>query len=495
MSQKSIFFTTLFSNTYGVPPDVLHRLPGSGSSRVYYKMEYGDVIVLGAYNEDVTENAAFFSFSEHFFACGLPVPKIIAVHSDRDAYLLEYLGDMTLYDFLSANRNGKTFSPQTVDYYRKVVAWLPKFQVEAGKGIDYTVCYPRVAFDEQSIQWDLNYFKYYFVKLSGVAFNEQRLENDFKTLTAFLLEAPGNYFLYRDFQSRNVMVRGDDVYFIDYQGGRKGALQYDIASLLWDAKADMPHETRNELLDLYLDELSKIIPVNSVEFKKYYHAFVLVRILQALGTYGYRGFYERKSHFLQSIPYALQNLRWLFDNVTFPVAIAELINVLKTTISHPPQKTSSFSFPLMGKMPEAKGAGGLGGLTVSIHSFSYRKGILHDTTGNGGGHVFDCRILPNPGQEPQYQNLTGRDKEVKTYLDNLPETETFFNHVEGIVNQSVERYIWRGFSNLMVSFGCTGGQHRSVYCAERMVASLREQFPDVRVLVCHHVVGEFEDSR
>ena len=469
----------LFSATYGNVPDMLHRLPDSGSSRVYYRMESGDVVVLGAYNEDVTENAAFFSFSEHFSSCGLPVPKIIAVHPDKDAYLLEYLGETTLYDFLSANRNGKMFSPQTVDYYWKVVAWLPKFQVEAGKGIDYTVCYPRMAFDEQSIQWDLNYFKYYFAKLSGVAFNEQRLENDFKTLTAFLLEAPGDYFLYRDFQSRNVMVRGDDVYFIDYQGGRKGALQYDIASLLWDAKADMPHETRNELLEFYLDELSEIIPVNRAEFKKYYHAFVLVRILQALGAYGYRGFHERKSHFLQSIPYALQNLRWLFDNVTFPVEIEELTNILKAMITHPP---SSFQEDLEG-------------LSVSIHSFSYRKGIPPDSTGNGGGHVFDCRILPNPGQEPQYQNLTGRDEAVKTFLDNLPETETFFNHVEGIVNQSVARYLRRGFSNLMISFGCTGGQHRSVYCAERMAASLQKEFPDVRVLVCHHVVGAFGDSR
>jgi len=386
-----------------------------------------------------------------------------------------------------------------------------------------------MAFDEQSIQWDLNYFKYYFAKLSGVAFNEQRLENDFKTLTAFLLEAPGDYFLYRDFQSRNVMVRGDDVYFIDYQGGRKGALQYDIASLLWDAKADIPHETRNELLEFYLDELSKIIPVNRAEFKKYYHAFVLVRILQALGSYGYRGFYERKSHFLQSIPYALQNLQWLFDNVTFPVEIEELTNILKTTISHLSSSLreeegvkSSVSrhcerseaiqnfiagqarndnWIASGYRPRNDGTVHLSpnlddgeGLTVSIHSFSYRKGIPPDSTGNGGGHVFDCRILPNPGQEPQYQNLTGRDEAVKTFLDNLPETETFFNHVKGIVNQSVERYLRRGFSNLMVSFGCTGGQHRSVYCAERMAASLRKEFPDVRVLVCHHVVGEFGDS-
>jgi len=259
-------------------------------------------------------------------------------------------------------------------------------------------------------------------------------------------------------------------------------LQYDIASLLWDAKADMPHETRNELLEFYLDELSKTIPVNRAEFKKYYYAFVLVRILQALGAYGYRGFYERKSHFLQSIPYALQNLRWLFDNVAFPVEIEELTNVLRIASGYRPRNDGTVH--LSPNLDDGEG------LTVSIHSFSYRKGIPPDSTGNGGGHVFDCRILPNPGQEPQYQNLTGRDEAVKTFLDNLPETETFFNHVKGIVNQSVARYLRRGFNNLMVSFGCTGGQHRSVYCAERMAASLREQFPDVHVIVCHHVVTE-----
>jgi len=462
----------LFSDIYGGSPDTLHCLPSSGSSRVYYILKQGETTVLGAYNQDVTENMAFFSFSEHFSACGLPVPKIIAINPEKDAYLLEYLGDTTLYDFLSAHRADKSFSPQTVDYYRKVVAWLPKFQVEAGRGIDYTVCYPRMAFDEQSIQWDLNYFKYYFVKLSGVAFNEQRLEDDFKTLTAFLLEAPSDYFLYRDFQSRNVMVQGDDVYFIDYQGGRKGALQYDIASLLWDAKADMPHETRNELLELYLNELSKIIAINRADFKNYYHAFVLVRILQALGAYGYRGFYERKAHFLQSIPYALQNLRWLFDNVTFPVEIKELTSVLRAMIDA--VAIQEFATQQHQQM------------TVSVHSFSYRRNIPHDFTGNGGGYVFDCRALPNPGQEQQYQDLTGCDEAVERYLDNAPEVEKFLTHAQAIVKQSVVRYVSRDFKSLMVSFGCTGGRHRSVYCAERTAAFLRKHFPDVRVTVYHH---------
>jgi RNase adaptor protein for sRNA GlmZ degradation len=236
----------------------------------------------------------------------------------------------------------------------------------------------------------------------------------------------------------------------------------------------MPQETRNELLELYLDELSKTIAINKAEFKKYYYAFVLIRILQALGSYGYRGFYERKPHFLQSIPYALQNLRWLFDNVTFPVEIKELINVLTAMIDSADLKeiATQSDHQLT--------------LTVSIHSFSYRKGMPHDFTGNGGGHVFDCRILSNPGKEPKYQNLTGCDNEIETYLNNLPETEMFFNHIKGIVSQSVSRYMERGFNNLMVSFGCTGGQHRSVYCAEHIAAFLRKQFPNIRVLIYHH---------
>ena len=465
--------TKLFVNYFGIAPDSISRLPGSGSSRVYYKMKKGDLVVLGAYNKDTLENEAFFSFSEHFSSCRLPVPKVIAFNTEKDAYLLEHLGDTTLYDYLSINRTGKTLFPQTVDYYRKVVEWLPKFQVVAGKSLDYSVCYPRAAFDEQSIQWDLNYFKYYFAKLSGAVFDEQRLENDFKTLTAFLLEAPADYFLYRDFQSRNVMVQSENVFFIDYQGGRKGALQYDIASLLWDAKADMPQETRNDLLEFYLDELSKIITIDRAKFKKYYYAFVLIRILQALGAYGYRGFYERKTHFLQSIPYALRNLHWLFDNVQFPFKIYELAKVLRYIIDFADFKGIAV------RSNDDK-------LKVSVHSFSYRKGIPHDFTGNGGGHVFDCRMLPNPGKELQFQNLTGCDREVETYLSNLPEAEMFLNNVKGIVNQSVARYIDRKFTDLMISFGCTGGQHRSVYCADRISTFLQKQFPEISVQVNHH---------
>lgn len=462
----------LFSDLYGDKPESMQLLPGSGSHRIYYKMTLKDIVALGSYNQDIPENRAFFYFTEHFKKYDLPVPSIYAIHNDEDAYLQEYLGEITLYDYLTKHRSGATFSDDIVNYYKKVLEWLPIFQTGASKDIDYSMAYPRHAFDEQSMQWDLNYFKYYFIKLSGILFDEQRLEYDFQTLIKCLHEVPSDYFLYRDFQSRNIMIKDGKIYFIDYQGGRKGALQYDIASLLWDAKADIPRETQFSLLEYYLKQLSELIPVDKEQFKKYYYVFVLARILQALGTYGYRGFYENKPHFLQSIPFALDNLKWLFDNTTFPIEIPELSAVLKRMIG------SSF---LRALSTPAKS-----NLTVTIHSFSYHKGIPYDPTGNGGGHVFDCRIVPNPGRKSQFKELTGRDKEVKDFLDNNSEVEAFFQNIKGIVLQSVENYLDRRFTNLMLSFGCTGGQHRSVYFSERTAQFLRENYPKLKITLFHN---------
>src|ERR1019366_599468 len=202
--------------------------------------------------------------------------------------------------------------------YRKVVEVLPRFQVEARHDINYKVCYPRTSFDRQSIAWDLNYFKYYFLRLAGIPFNEQALEDDFSRLTKFLLGADRNYFLYRDFQSRNVMWRDGHPYFLDYQGGRRGALQYDIASLLYDGKADLPPELRQQLLNHYLDTLAGFIKLDRSEFMQHYHAYVYVRIMQALGAYGFRGFYERKAHFLESVPYALKTCAGCFITSSSP---------------------------------------------------------------------------------------------------------------------------------------------------------------------------------
>jgi aminoglycoside/choline kinase family phosphotransferase len=404
------------------------------------------------------ENVAFLEFSRHFRRRGLPVPEIYAEDMNQGAYLEEDLGDTTLFEFLVANRTGAAIAPPAIEAYRKVIAVLPRFQVEAGRDLNYKVCYPRDRFDRQSISWDLNYFKYYFLRLAGIPFNEQALENDFTRLAKFLLAAKSDYFLYRDFQSRNVMLPGGQPYFLDYQGGRKGALQYDIVSLLYDGKADLPPELRQELLDHYLDCLGNYIDLNRDAFMEHYYAYVYVRILQAMGTYGFRGFYERKTHFLQSVPYALKNLRWLAHNVKLPIALPALLEALQGMLA---------SEKLQGLASSAEG------LKVRIFSFSFHREMPVDDSGNGGGYIFDARCIPNPGREEQFRALTGKDAAVIDYLNQQDSVHQYLANVQSLVDSSLSSYQSRGFKNLMVSFGCTGGQHRSVYLAEQLARHLR----------------------
>jgi len=335
--------------------------------------------------------------------------------------------------------------------------------------LNYKVCYPRGRFDRQSIAWDLNYFKYYFLRLAGIPFNEQALEDDFDRLTEFLLSADQEYFLYRDFQSRNVMLREGNPFFLDYQGGRKGALQYDVASLLYDAKADLPPELRQQLLDHYLDQLAAFIRGDRDAFMRHYYAYVYVRIMQALGAYGFRGFYERKAHFLQSVPYALKNLRWLLHHVQLPIALPTLIGAFHSMLA---------SEKLQGLASEADN------LAVRVFSFSFHRGLPKDETGNGGGFIFDGRSLPNPGREERFKSLTGKDAPVIDYLNQQESVHQFLASVMSLVDASVSSYQRRGFKNLMVSFGCTGGQHRSVYLAEQLAKHLRGR-NGVEVVVQH----------
>jgi aminoglycoside/choline kinase family phosphotransferase len=388
----------------------------------------------------------------------LPVPEIYGENLDHGAYLEEDLGDTSLFEFLSKHRAGEQIAVPVVEAYRKVIATLPRFQVEAGRDLNYKVCYPRGSFDRQSISWDLNYFKYYFLRLAGIPFSEQALEDDFSRLTKFLLSAGRDYFLYRDFQSRNIMLRDGQPYFLDYQGGRKGALQYDVASLLYDAKADLPPELRQKLLDHYLDTLGHYVDVKREAFLQHYYAYVYIRIMQALGAYGFRGFYERKAHFLQSVPYALKNLRWLLHNVTLPVALPTLMDAFHSMLA---------SEKLQGLASDADN------LVVRITSFSFHRGLPKDESGNGGGFIFDGRSLPNPGREERFKMLTGRDAPVIDYLNQQESVHQFLASVMSLVDASVSNYQHRGFKNLMVSFGCTGGQHRSVYLAEQVAKRLR----------------------
>ena len=318
----------LFEQHFHTPVLRLQPLQGQlgGSGRKIIRL-FGDKFsAIGILYDVREENAAFLEFSRHFLKHGLPVPEIYAQDLDHGAYLEQDLGDTTLFEFLSKHRSGPTIEPEAVEAYRTVIATLPRFQIEAARDLNYKVCYPRESFDRQSISWDLNYFKYYFLRLAGIPFNEQAMEDDFSRLTEFLLSAPRDYFLYRDFQSRNIMLPGGQPYFLDYQGGRKGALQYDVASLLYDAKADLPPELRQQLLDHYLDTVTGFADIKRDAFMQHYYAYVYIRIMQALGAYGFRGFYERKVHFLQSVPYALKNLRWLLHNVTLPIALPALMD-------------------------------------------------------------------------------------------------------------------------------------------------------------------------
>jgi hypothetical protein len=330
--------------------------------------------------------------------------------------------------------------------------------------MNYRASYPRASFDRQSITWDLNYFKYYFLRLAGVLFNEQALEDDFGSLTEFLLSADRDYFLYRDFQSRNVMWRDASPWFIDYQGGRKGALQYDIASLLFDSKADLPPQLRQQLLDEYLARLSGFIPLDRDAFMRHYYAYVYVRLMQALGAYGFRGFYEQKTHFLQSVPYALKTLRWLLEQVELPIALPTLMGAFRGMLN---------SEKLQALTSEAESVSETDHLTVRIFSFSFHRGLPKDETGHGGGFVFDARSLPNPGREERYKPLTGKDAPVIDYLSHQKTVHQFLAGATSLVDSSLANYQSRGFKNLMVSFGCTGGQHRSVYLAEELAKHLR----------------------
>jgi aminoglycoside/choline kinase family phosphotransferase len=503
----------LFEQHFGAPARSLRPLQGElgASGRRIFRLAGDTASAIGVLHQVREENVAFLEFSRHFRRHELPVPEIYAQDLAHGAYLMEDLGDTTLFEFLSQNRAGEDIAPPVIEAYRKAVALLPRFQVEAGRDLNYKLCYPRASFDRQSIAWDLNYFKYYFLRLAGVPFNEQELEDDFSRLARFLLGAGRDYFLYRDFQSRNIMLResiparakaaaagestavpaGEEAaaaglastpaakktgvvasgepFFLDYQGGRRGALQYDIASILYDAKADLPPELRRQLLDHYLDALGNFIKLDRPAFMQHYYAYVYVRIMQALGAYGFRGFYERKPLFLQSVPYALKNVRWLLHNVSPPIALPALMEAFRGMLGSEKLQALAADAPT---------------LVVRIFSFSFHRGLPKDESGHGGGFVFDGRSLPNPGREERFKNLTGKDAPVVDYLNQQASVHQFLAGVMSLVEASVSSYQARGFNSLMVSFGCTGGQHRSVFLAEQLAKRLRGR-PGVEVVVRH----------
>lgn len=451
----------------------IKMLPASGSSRVYFRIFTNKNTYVATYNHNVEENMAFFSFTKHFKNNNLPVPEILSINTDNTCYIQSDLGDISLFHLVQDCIKNSYFDKNTINLYKESIDNLIEFQICGNNEFDYSVAYPSPSFDRQSIIDDLNYFKYYFIKLNDeIIFNETRLNNDFQSFADFIMQAPNDYFMYRDFQSRNIMINDNHTYFIDYQGGRKGPLQYDIVSLLYQVKAQLPQELRDKLLSYYKERLSLKININDVRFDYYYQAFVILRLMQVLGAYGYRGLIQKKQHFLLSIPFALKELSSFYERVIIPIELKELSSVLsqlKTLIKkyeHHDEKT----------------------LTVSISSFSYKNGgIPTDMSGNGGGFVFDCRALPNPGRYSEYKSLTGLDNDVIDFLENKAETEHFFKSAESIVCQSIDNYLERHFNNLSINFGCTGGQHRSVFFAQKMATTLHEKYPMIKIVVNHIV--------
>ncbi|MBN1927503.1 MAG: phosphotransferase [Prolixibacteraceae bacterium] len=462
---------SIFEKTFKKKPLSVNNLPRSGSERSYFRLANGNVTAMGVHNLNVKENEAFFSFTDTFERIGIKAPKILAVSEDRKHYLVTDLGNESLADRIKRNRfteySEEERSPLCV--LKKTIIQLKTMQLEGARKIDFSKCYPREAFDRQSVMWDLNYFKYNFLKLAGIPFDEQVLEDDFARLAEFLLEAPTGYFMYRDFQPGNIMVIDNEPWFIDYQGGRKGPLQYDIASLLYSPKTALNPTRREVLLEFYINLIKQEKSVNTESFSTYFYAFALIRILQALGAYGYRGIFEGKPNFQSSIPIALSNLNEIIDKKGIGIELPEIEKVSMACSQSALLKTYD--------IPSDK-------LTIRVSSFSYKKGIPADPSGNGGGFVFDCRGLPNPGRMEEFKQLTGKDKKVTDYLEQFPDVKQFQEKARNLIEISINNYLERGFNHLAVSFGCTGGQHRSVFQAEDMGEWLKKKFP-VNVILVH----------
>jgi aminoglycoside/choline kinase family phosphotransferase len=462
MQQQILLLTDLYTRAFAKNKIVsVTPLARSGSARQYFRIVGHEHSVIGVYNENRKENNNFIVFSKHFLENGIPVPVILAQDLKNHVYIINDLGNETLFNRMEALRkNESDFSNQLLLLYQQAIDWLLKIQFSAGQNFDYSMCYPRQVFDKQSMMWDLEYFKYCFLKLAHIPFDEQGLEYDFDTLTDFLSEASSAYFLYRDFQSRNIMLCDDELYFIDYQGGKKGALPYDLASLLYDGKANLSPNIREELLRYYIYKLTTYSAEQARIFEHYYYGYVFIRIMQAMGAYGYRGFYEQKKHFLHSIPYALKSLEFLLNTVNLPVQIPTLQQIFEQLITN--ETLRSF---------------GKKRLRIVINSFSYQKGYPLEKTEHGGGFVFDCRFLPNPGRYPQFQNLNGKDASVQYFFDREPFSNQFFINVSDIIDKAIENYLQREFEHLSIHFGCTGGKHRSVYFAERLKTHILRKYP------------------
>lgn len=481
---------SLFEECSGIRAESSVPLSSSGSNRKYFRISGEGKSLVGVAGTDVKENEAFVCMAGHFRSKGLRVPEVMAVSADGLYYLQEDLGDCSLFDAVAAGRESGNYSPQEKSLLLETVSCLPEIQFKGAEGLDFSVCWPEPEFNRRMVMADLNYFKYCFLKATGLEFNEAALEKDFDLLAEKLLEGHDYAFMYRDFQARNVMIHDGKPYFIDFQGGKRGPVHYDVASFVWQARARYPESFRDGLVQAYIDAAGQYARIDAGLFRSRLKLFVLFRTLQVLGAYGFRGLFERKPHFLRSIPYAMENLRGILEDP--PVGCPYLVPLLRLMAELPQFAMQEQGGADSGKngMPGksvAQADAGLqsGPLEVTVCSFSYKKGLPEDPSGNGGGYVFDCRALPNPGRYEYYRQFTGMDAEVVEFFRDKAEVPAFLGHVFSLADAHVERFIERGFNHLMICFGCTGGQHRSVYCAEKTAEHLAGKHPGIRVTVVH----------
>lgn len=458
---------SLFQTYTGQQAEHMQELPSSGSNRRYFRLQSASCSLMGVVGNNLEENRAFIYLSRHFREKGLPVPAVVAVSEDQMTYLQEDLGTTGLFELVAPGREKGSYNEEETRLLCQALEQLPRLQFAGAEGLDWQQCMYE-AFNARMVDFDLNYFKYCFLKATGLEFNEERLQDDFERLKANLLLEESNTFMHRDFQARNIMVKDGKPWIIDFQGGRRGPIYYDVASFVWQARSRFPETTRQRLLEAYLKALQPYQNIDPDHFYSRLRLFVLFRTLQVLGAYGFRGLFERKAQFISSIPPAMDNLRGLLKK---PFTDYPYLNSLLEQITALPQ--------FQEKVPEQADK-----LLVHIYSFSLKKGVPEDPTGNGGGYVFDCRAIHNPGKYERYRNSTGMDTDVIQFLEEDGEVTTFLESVYKLVDAHVRRFQERGFTHLQVSFGCTGGQHRSVYCAEHLAAHLAAKF-DLKIVVTH----------
>jgi aminoglycoside/choline kinase family phosphotransferase len=453
----------LFIQHFGKPHTALTKLPQSGSDRIYFRVYADSTSYIATSGLNIKENKTFINFSRHFKKQGLPVPGIFAVSEDHTAYIQEDLGNESLLNKLEQYGH----NDYVYGLFCKSLEQLANIQVKGHSGLNYDWCLTAKEFGKQAILSDLLYFKYYFLDTLKLPYDKQALLDDFEALSTYLTKTEYKYFMFRDFQSRNIIVKNDEVFFIDYQGGMQGALQYDVASLLWQAKAELSNEWKNNLLAFYMDKIDVLLekPIDRNIFASQFNGYVLIRLLQVLGAYGFRGLFERKAHFLASIPLALKNLKYFMQHQRVGLVLPEFDRMLNIIV----QDNVIEQFQPVQANENTP-------LVVKVKSFSYKKNIPEDTSGNGGGFVFDCRGILNPGRFAQYKTITGRDKPVIDFLEQQTKMNDFLNSVFDIVDISIEDYIKRDFESLSINFGCTGGQHRSVYAAEQTARHLKNKY-------------------